>query len=150
MKRIVTKKYAQIIPDDGYADGGEPYTDEEMDLMQPDDRVQDDPRQQNKITWNTDVDAPCIGEIIASDGKTTRLVQSDWDYPGVASTFGWTIQNVQKDDDPTYNFCEHSGTDGTVDCKECGITASEFITSAGNWLSDNDGVTAEDPGYFGE
>lgn len=33
MKRIVTKKYAQIIPDDGYADGGEPYTDEEMDHM---------------------------------------------------------------------------------------------------------------------
>ena len=26
-------KTAQIIPDDGYADGGEPYTDEEMDLI---------------------------------------------------------------------------------------------------------------------
>ena len=27
-------KEAQIIPDDGYADGGEPYTDEEMDLIE--------------------------------------------------------------------------------------------------------------------
>lgn len=27
-------KEAQVIPDDGYADGGEPYTDEEMDLME--------------------------------------------------------------------------------------------------------------------
>jgi len=27
------EKQAQVIPDDGYADGGEPYTDEEMDLM---------------------------------------------------------------------------------------------------------------------
>jgi len=26
-------KISQIIPDDGFADGGEPYTDDEMDLM---------------------------------------------------------------------------------------------------------------------
>lgn len=146
MKRIVTKKYAQIIPMDGYADGGEPYTDEEMDFMQPDDRVQDDPRQQNKIVWNTEVNAPCVGEIVAANGET-RLVQSDWDYPGVASTFGWDITSVQNDDE---HVCEHRGTDGTVDCKECGLSASDFIAAAGNWLSDNDGATAEDPGYFGE
>ena len=27
---------SQIIPDDGFADGGEPYTDEEMDLIEAD------------------------------------------------------------------------------------------------------------------
>lgn len=32
-------KVSQIIPDDGYADGGEPYTDEEMDLMSKQDKA---------------------------------------------------------------------------------------------------------------
>ena len=32
-------KKAQIIPDDGIADGGEPYTDEEMDLMEKENGV---------------------------------------------------------------------------------------------------------------
>lgn len=32
-------KKAQIIPDDGYADGGEPYTEEEMDLMEKENGV---------------------------------------------------------------------------------------------------------------
>jgi len=33
-KKAKQTKKSQIIPDDGYADGGEPYTDEEMDLME--------------------------------------------------------------------------------------------------------------------
>lgn len=46
------------------------------------------------------------------------------------------------------NKCSHSGTDGTVPCKDCGLTASDFITAAYDWLSDNEGAKAEDPGYF--
>jgi hypothetical protein len=46
--------------------------------------------------------------------------------------------------------CAHDGTDGTVDCKHCGVTAGEFIAAAGEWLRDNDGATADDPGYFSE
>jgi len=34
MKIIKSRKYAQIIPNDGIADGGEPYTDDEMDFME--------------------------------------------------------------------------------------------------------------------
>jgi|ERR1035437_2867227 hypothetical protein len=35
-----------------------------------------------------------------------------------------------------------------VDCKLCGVTATDFINSAGEYLSNNDGKEADDPGYF--
>lgn len=121
------------------------------------------------ITWNTEVNAPsCPGEILAEDGQSV-LVQTDYDYPGVASSFGWSLRQVQRcpecrdvltvDPDckafacPQCDHligrcCDHRGTDGTVDCRECGVPAISFITAAGDWLSDNDGAQAEDPGYF--
>lgn len=128
-----------------------------------------------RITWNTDCNAPCIGRIVAEDGRD-HLVQTDWDYPGVASSFGWSTRNVQKcpccnelssvfdDDNPeavrcgecseckvlAFQACGHNGTDGTVDCPECGVKASDFIAAAADWLSDNDGAEADDPGYFSE
>jgi ssDNA-binding Zn-finger/Zn-ribbon topoisomerase 1 len=128
-----------------------------------------------KITWNTDVIAPCCpGEIVNDDGRTL-LIQTDWDYPSVASNFGWSLREVQNpakqvcpkcrleenpEDMPDdicpdchvkmntvpRGECRHSGTDGTVDCKECGVTADEFIEAAGEWLRNNDGATADDPG----
>lgn len=132
----------------------------------------------SQITWNTDVNAPCCpGEIVADDGRSV-LIQTDWDYPGVASSFGWSFQQVQKcptcgkvQTDVLYrggcecwdcedceenhdghtdgiNTCQHDGTDGTVDCPDCGVTASEFISAAREWLDNNDGATADDPGYF--
>jgi len=135
------------------------------------------------ITWNTDVNAPgCPGEIVADDGQTI-LIQNDWDYPGTAVSFGWSLSEVQQplacraltaaladyspDDelstldgvidlirqcwhDAADNPCLHDSSDGTVDCDECGITASEFINAAYDWLMDHDGATAEDPGYFEE
>lgn len=126
-------------------------------------------KNEGKITWNTDVNAPgCPGEIVNDDGRTV-LIQTDWDYPGTASTFGWSVQEVQTcpscgkilsgDDtaslkcpacDAELKICDHGGTDGTVDCKQCGVTATDFITAAGNYLEDNDGMTADDPGYFSE
>ena len=94
--------------------------------------------------------------IGADDGRDT-LIQTDWDFPGVANTFGWNIQDAQKyetDEDgmelEKKTTCDHSGTDGTVDCEKCGMTATEFITAAANWLDDNIGAEAEDPGYFSE
>lgn len=115
-------------------------------------------------------DAPCCLKIIADDGRD-MLVQTDWDYPATARTFGWdmsTVQNAPKgysdwqegygewtaEEETAFNAfganpaCEHSHTDGTVDCKECGLTAHEFIAAARQWLDDNDGAEAEDPGYF--
>lgn len=122
------------------------------------------------ITWNTDVNAPCCpGEIIDDETGATVLIQTDWDCPGVASTFGWSTQSIQRcqscghmqevDPQAVAQFecgecgelcdrCRHNGTDGTVDCPSCHITATQFIESAGNWLSANDGATADDPGYF--
>lgn len=142
-----------------------------------------------KITWNTDVNAPCCpGEIVADDGRRI-LIQTDWDYPGTASAFGWAVDRVQRhpvfcadgdgpcDDDDCpecraalelldipagvraeecehcghiHKTCPHDGTDGTIDCPDCGLTATEFISAAYDWLRDNDGAEADDPGYFSE
>lgn len=158
------------------------------------------------ITWNTNVNAPfCPGEIVGSDitfacgfypctcnppcdgVKQSILVQHDWDYPGVASSFGWSIREIQKlladralrfalmelhesiADNPANEAdtleklmllvaesweteknepCEHGGTDGTIDCPDCGLRASSFIEAAGAWLRGHNGATADDPGYF--
>ena len=77
---------------------------------------------------------------------STRLVQTDLDYPGLASTFGWFPK-------PGPNMhCVHAGTDGTIDCPTCGKPASEFIQEAAEYLDDcvAVGEVVEDPGYFDE
>jgi len=70
--------------------------------------------------------------VVAEDGRDI-LIQSDWDYPGIASTFGWTP-------------CECGATDGTVDCLH--KTASQMIVEAQDYLDDHLGETMDDPGYF--
>lgn len=82
--------------------------------------------------------------IVADDGRE-RFIQTDWDYPGVASSFGWSISSVF---DKHVIPCDHSHTDGTVACPDCGLTPSDFISAAREWLDENDGATADDPGYF--
>lgn len=150
-----------------------------------------------KITLDANPsDAPCCVKIEAEDGRS-RLIQTDWDYPAVASVFGWDKNKVQKDykrgriqgdysASESFDWfaecgvygcrncslvfypmeleavnkcpdcdskckklkpCEHDSTDGTVTCK-CGLQAGDFIQSARQWMDDNDGATAEDPGYF--
>lgn len=97
-----------------------------------------------KIRINTNINAPCCPcEIVAEDGRS-HLVQTDWDFPSVASSFGWSLAQVQDDDG---DHCDHDGTDGTIDCK-CGITASRFIGAAREFLENNDGLEVDDPGYF--
>lgn len=85
-------------------------------------------------------------EILPAEGKREGVfVQSDWDYPGVASTFGWSLRSVQRESGPK---CCHYGTDGTVACPDCGMLAGDFIRAAYDYLCDNDGAEADDPGYF--
>jgi len=114
--------------------------------------------------------------IKAEDGRSI-LVQSDWEYPSLACLFGagevdplyepgeptFTLKTVQKppvedqktnfgrpllEREPEFEDCEHSRTDGTINCPDCGVTASEFIVAAHNWLAENEGAEVEDPGYF--
>lgn len=110
-------------------------------------------------------DAPCCVKVVADDGRDI-LIQTDWDFPSVASVFGWSTSEVQKCPECGHiatvkdsrhfacaectriaKVCSHDGTDGTVDCK-CGVKAGDFISAARQWIDDNDGATAEDPGYF--
>lgn len=71
------------------------------------------------ITWNTDVNAPgCIGEIVGDEGQSL-LIQTDWDYPGIASTFGWNIASVQKAS-PRRDF-DFKAECGISICDDCGF-----------------------------
>jgi hypothetical protein len=70
--------------------------------------------------------------IVAPNGWEI-LVQTDYDFPGLASTFGWSP-------------CHCGGTDGTVDCDH--RSADEMIAEAREFLRAHVGDTAEDPGYF--
>jgi hypothetical protein len=83
--------------------------------------------------------------IRSSDGET-MLVQTDWEYPGIATTFGWDTFDVQHDDDVT--LCKHIETDGTVDCPDCGMKTSKFIAAAHDYLDEHIGDEVDDPGYF--
>jgi hypothetical protein len=117
-----------------------------------------------KITWDTDKQG--CGRIGADDGRSA-FVQSDWDCPGVAQSFGWSLRHVPRchqcaqiadvmPDGHAYHCdtwapeCEHNHTDGTVTCPDCGVRAGDFIAAAGDWLREHDGAKAEDPGYFAE
>jgi len=71
--------------------------------------------------------------LLVADSGESRLIQTDWDFPGVASSFGWVP-------------CLCGETDGTVDCSH--RTASDMIMVARQWLDDHVGETIDDPGYF--
>lgn len=101
-----------------------------------------------KIYINTDIDAPCCPcEIVDEATGRSFLAQTDWDYPGIATTFGWSVQEVQRND-AACGECEHVYTDGTIDCPDCGVPARAFIAAAGDWLGRHNGTEADDPGYF--
>lgn len=125
-----------------------------------------------KITLDANPsDAPCSVKIVAADGRD-RLIQMDWDWPGVAANFGFSLRSIQRCqrcghtlavapnckqfdcngvcDDLIGQCCQHSGTDGTIDCKDCGLQAGDFIAAAREWMDNNDGAEADDPGYFEE
>jgi hypothetical protein len=71
--------------------------------------------------------------LINEDDGTDIVVQYDFDYCGVASTFGWVA-------------CECGRTDGTVPCAHHPV--SEMISDAAAFLDKAGGRTVDDPGYF--
>ena len=80
------------------------------------------------------LEANPLGYILESDLEPdTILIQTDYDYPGLACTFGWCP-------------CDCGFTDGTVDCEH--RTATEMITEAAEYLDDHIGDSVDDPGYF--
>jgi len=70
--------------------------------------------------------------LIAEDGRDL-LIQTDFDYPGIASAFGWSP-------------CRCGATDGTVDCPH--KTVGRMIAEAQEYLDDHIGESVHDPGYF--
>ena len=77
-----------------------------------------------------------FGTFVVTDTETGEdiLIQTDWDYPGIAMDFGWSP-------------C-HNETDGTIDCPVCGMLAGAMIEDARVYLNEHVGEVAEDPGYF--
>lgn len=69
----------------------------------------------------------CFG-LYTPDGDCVEFVQSDWDYAGLASRFGWEA-------------CECGATDGTVDCSHRHV--SEMLSEAFDFLAELDGVEFE-------
>ena len=88
-----------------------------------------------KITFEKPTNAPGCFLIRAEDGRT-ELIQSDWDFPSLAQTFGWSLSMVQIPKRGR-EMCFHGSTDGTIKCSECDVGASRFITAAKRWLYDN-------------
>lgn len=91
------------------------------------------------------VERECCAYIIRGRGygREGQLVQTDWDYPSTARDLGWNMRRVQVIgrsgavriyQRAPIAGCDHRGTDGTVDCPDCGITASQFIQAAGEYL----------------
>lgn len=81
-----------------------------------------------------------VGFLIVRDGAgpmdDSVLIQSDWDYPGVASRTGFVP-------------CDCGATDGTVDCAH--HTAFDMISAAYDWLEQRDGLSFPDlADYFDE
>lgn len=76
---------------------------------------------------------PWGGYVVTRDGPApgVAVYQIDYSYPSLAEDLGASI------------ICEHGRTDGTVDCPDCGKTASQFIEAAANWLWEHAGDSFE-------
>lgn len=96
-----------------------------------------------QVTVSRHPSVPC-GYLITNDADDrTEMCTFDHDFPNLARTFGWDmIAYVQAE--PMRFRCRHHSTDGSIDCTECGVTASEFITEARAWLNSNTPKTVED------
>lgn len=76
--------------------------------------------------------------VVHDDGRDL-LIQSDWEYPDLAMTFGWSpCARCRK-------TC-HGATDGTLDCER--RRAGQHIASAQAYLDAHFGKRVDDPGYF--
>ena len=94
---------------------------------------------------------------VESDDGRSVFIQSDWDRPSLAASFGWSVRRVRgfrrKEVEgllyATKKSCAHDGTDGTIPCPDCRCPIDRFIESATEWLDARDGKRINDPGYFG-
>ncbi len=73
--------------------------------------------------------------VVEAENGANILIQTDWDFPALASSFGWIA-------------CRCGQTDGTVDCRH--RRARDMIAAARKFLTDHLGESADDPGYFTE
>ena len=76
--------------------------------------------------------------VVREDGESD-LIQSDWDYPSTARTFGWSGVHRGKDG----RFCNSGATDGTVDCRDCGATRTQLLGLAQDYLDAHIGDTVQ-------
>ena len=83
------------------------------------------------------------GYMIYDENDRTVYVQSDWDFPGLAGSFGWSPSGAGSDD--CTDECRF--TDGTIDCPTCGTLAGRYIESASEFLDGCNSIV-DDPGYF--
>ena len=90
--------------------------------------------------------APCAFLIVQDgadicDESRTVLVQSDWDWPAIAQRMQWDMRAVQVQGSGYYGFnpCDHDGTDGTVACPDCNLTAAAFIGAAHDHIREHAG-----------
>ena len=74
------------------------------------------------------------GKYDPYDPNMTRLIQVDYDFPALASTFGFIPCRK-------CNF-----TDGTIPCKH--HTVTDMISRAKIYLDNSIGQIVDDPGYF--
>ena len=72
-------------------------------------------------------------QILGEEESHVMLIQSEMDFPGIASTFGWIP-------------CECGETDGTVDCKHRKV--ADMICEAIEYLDNHIQMMVDDPGYF--
>lgn len=70
-----------------------------------------------------DLEQDCFGNYMSRG----EYIQIDYGRLSLATTRGFTLQR-------SWEACEHSGTDGTVDCPDCGKTSTEFICECTEFL----------------
>jgi hypothetical protein len=97
-----------------------------------------------KITYSCEPFGCYLVRIVSKSSSEreeySTLVQTDWDLPGLATSFGWQPKddegNVLRD------------TDGTIPSEFSNKSAGDFISEARDYLDANEGKKVDDPGYF--
>ena len=107
-----------------------------------------------KFFVETRSDAPCCYIICEQDGDREILVQTDMDYPGLASSMGWYCPGQDITDTSAKGALEFSQRVPCGGCrclKEDGEHIYKVINCARQGIDDHlDDCTFDDPGYFSE
>lgn len=99
-----------------------------------------------KVTVSRHPSVPC-GYLISNDeDDRTEITTTDLDFPALARDFGWDMTGTVQAEPMTFRCC-HLSTDGSIDCAECGVTASDFIAAARTFLDAGPHI-AENTDFF--